>query len=197
MPDAQNHLCAWHAKKAMREALQKWTTHRKKEVIELIDHVVLAHTYEKYDEATEKLYDQEDLPDYDVYFNKNWHHCKYDWSQYQCKGYPTFQARTTNYLESMHQKLKNRGVSGNTKTFCHLLHTIHNMTEENAAREKQSYNSLKTSYNIIPDNHFTSSMYEIATKECIATMLVQYELAIERGQELRCTALDGEMHTVT
>ena len=196
MPIAKIHLCVWHALRAMRLALPKLKEERQERVMELVKDVVYAYTKEKFDEALEVLYDQPDLQGFKKYFQKNWVNCKHKWAQYQRKGVPTFETRTTNYLESFHQKLK-RLVTKNT-TINDLVCLLHTMSEEKCRqeREREMVNSLKVSYNLRHDNEVTRTMYEFSSKYAAKKAMAQYELALSRGTKMRSTEQGEDVYEV-
>ena len=135
MPIAKIHLCVWHALHVMRLALPKLKAERQERAMELVKNVVYAYTKEKFQEALEVLYDQPDLQGFKKYFQKNWVNCLHKWAQFQGKGIPTFETRTTNYLESFHQKLK-RLVTKNT-TINDLACVLQTMSEEKSRQMKE------------------------------------------------------------
>ena len=111
--------------------------------------------------------------------------CKHKWAQFQGKGIPTFVTRTTNYLESFHQKLK-RLVTKNT-TINDLVCVLHTMSEEKSRQKKKTemVNLLKVAYNLRHDNEVTRNLYQFSFKYSAKKAMDQYELALSRGEKWR------------
>ncbi|XP_014662635.1 PREDICTED: uncharacterized protein C19orf68-like [Priapulus caudatus] len=119
-PKSKIHLCLFHVMKTFKKetaSFSKRTNKKSNEVFELLEKIVYSSTealYNKYYEQLKGLATSQFLQ----YYTKNWHNCRHMWVSAWRKQCITMGNRTTNRLESFHQKLKATMKSSNSLAKC-------------------------------------------------------------------------------
>ena len=136
-PQASIHICLFHCLKALR--LQIFRTSgsedTRKKLVQSRQQLAFARTEEAYNELYQDF--QQNAPGSFVdYYTKNWHSCRDMWAGYARKECANYGQRTTNMLESYHQKRK-RNCHGNMtlSQFIHQLVQINDLKDARMTHE--------------------------------------------------------------
>lgn len=107
-PTASVFYCLFHVLKAFKSAIHKLqgiSKETKEEIKTCCQHMAYAKSETLYDECYAQLMEVAS-PEFITYFQKNWHSCTGMWVQYERIKCMNLGQRTTNLIESYHQKIK-------------------------------------------------------------------------------------------
>ena len=147
--------------------------------------------------ALNALYAFKGLGKIQAYFNSKWDDCNYALSQFERKGLPTFNVRTTNHLECFHRYLKKEVDA--TKTLQSCFKTVCDFTDAKNERRtiEELMEEVSYAYNINDSSPVSKSIHDRYTPKAIDMMLDQKkQLPDKKKRKLESTDVKGPRHLV-
>ena len=162
--NASIHTCLFHFLKALHLQIYRTTGSydAKKRLVQICQQLAFAHTEETNSEIFKDM--QQNAPGSFVeYYINNWHNCRQMWAGFAQKACVNYGQRTTNLLESYHQKLK-RHCHGNI-TLSQLIHQLVQINDlkENRMMHEAFMQQMVVSYAHGDNSQITQKLEEFCT----------------------------------
>ena len=163
-PEVDIALCRFHVQKTFRLQIQNLHLpgEESDSLKRICQQLVYAVSEEAYNKVLVDLVAQAPRPFVD-YFQKNWDCCREMWSFYLVRRIANYETFTTNFVESRHQKLKQRLKPTHSLPECLKEVIAFQLGQEEIAREKNTTLNLKRQYKVGEDDEVRRAIKSVST----------------------------------
>lgn len=177
LPGVRIALCLWHVQCAINRKIraEHLSEDRTEQLTKQVKRMIYAPTEEHF-KTQLSLFNSmtEDLIKFKEYFKRHWLTCIPEWALHARQDMTNFGQRTTNTIESFHQKLKLSLSSSSSIARC--LRTLIEFSKKKAEDRQRAAiaQSGKITYSLLDSSPITNSLLNLFTKYAATIMIKQF-----------------------